>query len=345
MIPKLNGPGKDGVMEFIRGLGNRPNLENGLDADALKAKFDAAAEYIKTYINEVLIPAIIAENISFKSTTGNVSGETITQALEWLKEQITVSQLGQIGDNTITAEKLSAEVRALVESAVLVVSEDAPTGENNVETGFPLYQLWLRMENDLCEELYLHEADGVWWSIIKRVLPASRGGTGIGAHAEGSVLYGRKDGSLASLEKPDETSFLMFSDKLPVWGGKDTARNALGVLNIATGTYTGDGVDGREVALTLEDGTAVEPKLITIYCADGAREVRYREVAEGTVTLCQGAEAAAIWGSVRDQLYCVKLDGSKLKFRVHKLREDDEDSYKATYFNGETVVYNWSALY
>lgn len=342
MIPKLNGPGKDGGMEFIRELGNRPNLDDGLDADGLKAKFDAAAEYIRTYINEKLIPSTTAENIPFSSASGNVSGETVAQALEWLKEQMAQSQLGQLGNNTITAEKLTAEVRALVESNALIVSTAAPTGENNTAAGNPINQFWIRTEDGACAELFFHVTDGKWWSVARQVLPAARGGTGMAEHTEGSMLYGDENGGLKSLPKPGEQSFLLFEGTAPGWVGKAAARSALGVLNTATGSYTGDGDNGRELELQMEDGTAIEPKLLTIYNTEGATYISsYDETIDGTVTLCQGAEACVKWYySTDNYIFCVKLEGSKLKFR-----KTDGSKDIAWYCNKPDVVYNWFALY
>lgn len=47
-------------MDIIASLGNRPNIDNGLSADQLKAKFDLAGKKIQDYINNTLVDEIIA---------------------------------------------------------------------------------------------------------------------------------------------------------------------------------------------------------------------------------------------------------------------------------------------
>lgn len=47
-------------MDIIAALGNRPNIDNGLSADQLKAKFDLAGKKIQDYINNTLVDEIIA---------------------------------------------------------------------------------------------------------------------------------------------------------------------------------------------------------------------------------------------------------------------------------------------
>ena len=49
-FPKLN---KD--LEIISKLGNNPNIDDGLSADDLKAKFDEAALILQKYLNEELV--------------------------------------------------------------------------------------------------------------------------------------------------------------------------------------------------------------------------------------------------------------------------------------------------
>lgn len=46
---------------YIQQLGDNPNADNGLNADALKAWFDKAPEAIKSFLNQTFIPQIEAK--------------------------------------------------------------------------------------------------------------------------------------------------------------------------------------------------------------------------------------------------------------------------------------------
>ena len=52
----------DGNLDIIQQLDDEPNDVGGLTSAELKAKFDEAGNVIKTYINDTLIPAILAED-------------------------------------------------------------------------------------------------------------------------------------------------------------------------------------------------------------------------------------------------------------------------------------------
>ena len=60
-------------VEIIQKLGDVPGVDDGLNAQGLKAKFDAAAVILKTYINTHVVPAInnyIAGDDGFLKTIG-----------------------------------------------------------------------------------------------------------------------------------------------------------------------------------------------------------------------------------------------------------------------------------
>ena len=52
----------DGDLNIIQALDDEPNDVGGLTSAQLKAKFDEAGNTIKAYINETLIPAVLAED-------------------------------------------------------------------------------------------------------------------------------------------------------------------------------------------------------------------------------------------------------------------------------------------
>lgn len=61
-------------LEFIKKLGTYPNQDQGLSADDLKAEFDKAANIIKQYLNDIIVPALnktlTAEEILKKIASG-----------------------------------------------------------------------------------------------------------------------------------------------------------------------------------------------------------------------------------------------------------------------------------
>lgn len=61
-IPKMTDD-----VSIISVLGDNPNTDNGLSAEALKAKFDEAALLIKAYLNSKLVPAVA----TVETQTGN----------------------------------------------------------------------------------------------------------------------------------------------------------------------------------------------------------------------------------------------------------------------------------
>ena len=52
----------DGDLNIIQKLDDEPNDVGGLTSAELKAKFDESGNIIKKYINETLIPAVVADD-------------------------------------------------------------------------------------------------------------------------------------------------------------------------------------------------------------------------------------------------------------------------------------------
>ena len=69
----------DGNLDIIQQLDDEPNDVGGLTSAELKAKFDEAGNVIKTYINNTLIPAILAEDATEEA---RASAEAAREAAE-----------------------------------------------------------------------------------------------------------------------------------------------------------------------------------------------------------------------------------------------------------------------
>lgn len=107
-------------LNIIQALDDLPNATGGLSAAELKAKFDEAANIIKTYLNTVLIPALTsttanasgAEQIGIEAVTG-LSADNVMDALVEIKNLIT--------STSIPAKSIDASYLAdgAVETAIL----------------------------------------------------------------------------------------------------------------------------------------------------------------------------------------------------------------------------------
>lgn len=108
-------PTLDTDLSIIQKLDDYPNDVGGLSASELKAKFDEGVLALQTYINTVLIPALLAEKLPF-SPTQAINADTIQAAIENVQKQIANSVAGAIPNNTIGLEKMTASLQKTITS-------------------------------------------------------------------------------------------------------------------------------------------------------------------------------------------------------------------------------------
>ena len=137
-IPKMTDD-----LNIIQALSDLPNSEDGLTAEDLKAKFDEAGLAIQEFINEKLIPALVAAKIPF-APTNEINAETIQRAIENVQEQVKDAASGTIVNGSITKEKIASALLERIYGGRVWVSADTPNGEYNTENDFPIGQVWLR---------------------------------------------------------------------------------------------------------------------------------------------------------------------------------------------------------
>ena len=128
-IPTLNTD-----LSIVSKLDDYPNDVGGLSAAELKAKFDEGSLAVQTYINTVLIPALIASNLAFTPTTA-VNASTIQAAIENVQAQLAGISAGSIPNNTVGMEKLTKQVQDAISSggsASAAVAELSKTVTQNV---------------------------------------------------------------------------------------------------------------------------------------------------------------------------------------------------------------------
>lgn len=137
-IPKMTDD-----LNIIQALSDLPNSEDGLTAEDLKAKFDEAGLAIQEFINEKLIPALVAAKIPF-APTNEINAETIQRAIENVQEQVKDAASGAIVNGSITKEKIATALLERIYGGRVWVSADTPNGEYNTANDFPIGQVWLR---------------------------------------------------------------------------------------------------------------------------------------------------------------------------------------------------------
>lgn len=114
-------PTLDTDLSIIQKLDDYPNDIGGLSAAQLKAKFDEGVLALQTYINTVLIPTLIASNVSFTPTAA-VKAETVQAAIENVQAQLAGISAGTIPNNTVGMEKLTKTVQDAIASGGGAVS-------------------------------------------------------------------------------------------------------------------------------------------------------------------------------------------------------------------------------
>lgn len=93
-------------LNIIQQLDDEPNDVGGLTAAELKAKFDEAGLTIQTWINETLLPAMIAANLAFAKTT-DIPADTVQAAIENVQESSAAAT--QALGNTLSATEESLQ--------------------------------------------------------------------------------------------------------------------------------------------------------------------------------------------------------------------------------------------
>ena len=109
-------------------LDDEPNDVGGMSSAELKAKFDEAANTIKTYINETLIPELAgangAESVGIDTVPGLTGVSTVQAALAKIEEQMAEMTQGAVADESITTAKLAALAVTSAKLAAAAVETD-----------------------------------------------------------------------------------------------------------------------------------------------------------------------------------------------------------------------------
>lgn len=110
----------DGDLNIIQKLDDEPNDVGGLTSDQLKAKFDESGNIIKKYINETLIPAVLASDATEAERT---AAEQTRQSNEETRKSNEAAR--------VTAETARAEAEALRKSNETTRGTNEETRKSN----------------------------------------------------------------------------------------------------------------------------------------------------------------------------------------------------------------------
>ena len=137
----------DGDMDIIAKLDDEPNDVGGLTSAELKAEFDKAGNTIKTYLNETLIPEILAEDATEKARKEAEGGRVIAEAGRVSAEESRVlaeegrvtAESGRAADEAAraaaeTARRLAENERALAETGRADAEQGRVTAEQGRQT-------------------------------------------------------------------------------------------------------------------------------------------------------------------------------------------------------------------
>lgn len=109
-------------------LDDEPNDVGGMSSAELKAKFDEAANTIKDYINNTLIPELAgnggAESVGIDTVPGLTGVSTVQAAFVKIEEQMAEMTQGAVADESITTAKLAALAVTSAKLAAAAVGTD-----------------------------------------------------------------------------------------------------------------------------------------------------------------------------------------------------------------------------
>lgn len=132
-------PTFDEDMNIIQKLDDEPNDVGGLSAEQLKAEFDSAGNKTKDFINNELLPAIIAEELT-EETRAAAEAERVANEQERVTNEDAREKAEAEREKTIAkVENLTVEATTLSPDAEATaqVTEDAETGGYKLSLGIP----------------------------------------------------------------------------------------------------------------------------------------------------------------------------------------------------------------
>ena len=325
----------------IEKLKSRPNLRDGMTDVELKKKYDEAARLIKEFINEVLIPDIVAGNIPADVTDlGEGAISTVQGAIAALKNQINGIVKGEFPDGSIGVDLLDSEVKRYLYGGVPI-----PTSKKPELGAYDPGQMWLNTNNGTLNVLL---NTGEYIPIYTPVLPVSEGGTGNSYFDKNAILIGNADGGLQAVAKAgNDDAILMSKNDAPQWGSIDVVREALGSLRFASGTYMGDWEASGNRNLTRTISLTVSPKVLFVFNKNPSSPLHLHP--SGSTSGGEAERAAVLCAGQTDGWKHHSGNTSGLHMNTARLSGNQlvlaAESGNPRWLNSNGSEYKWVAIY
>ena len=133
-------------LDIVQSLDDLPNTIGGLTAEQLKAKFDEAANLIKTYINTVLLAELASESvggagasrIGLESLVALGGASNVQDAFAAVLNVISGIEAGVVTDGSITTAKLAdlAVTSAKIANGAVGTAQIANSSITGAKTNF-----------------------------------------------------------------------------------------------------------------------------------------------------------------------------------------------------------------
>ena len=252
-------------LNIIQTLDDEPNDVGGLSSAQLKAKFDEAVGYIKTYLNDTLIPYLEstsgAGSLGITTVSGIAAAENVQDALAALEANIEGVTQGAVADNSINTVKL-------VDLSVT----NAKLADNSVST--------VKLQDDAVTNAKMaNSAVGTNELIDSSVSTAklADGAVSTAKLADGAVTAAKVAAGAISNSKLASSSVV----------ADNIAANAVTTAKILNGAVTNEKIaEGTLSSTRFADGSVLTAKI-----ADSA--ITAAKIADGAVTDAKLANAKA----------------------------------------------------
>lgn len=139
----------DGDLNIIQQLDDEPNDVGGLTSAELKAKFDQAGNTIKQYINETLIPAVLAADATEDARIAAEAARARAEAERIAAEDMRIAAEAERA--RAEAERLGAEAERLPAEETRIQAENARAAAEARRTGDELARLSAERERITAE--------------------------------------------------------------------------------------------------------------------------------------------------------------------------------------------------
>lgn len=325
----------DGDLDIIQKLDDEPNDVGGLTSDQLKAKFDEAGNIIKKYLNETLIPAILASDAT-EATRTDAENQRVSNEEQRIANENARIEAENARADAETARSSAETQRADAEAARVAAENARVAAEEERETAESARNSW----GDYDAETTYSPGNKVYYQGSSYVcLKECTGATPSAGSAWWQLIAHGGD-------QPQENALFLYevSCKLPEsksWAG---AAYGAGRFVVASG-YTRSIVDGSSVntpGKTIGSGDGENWEYIDFPSKSGWTSIIYANemfvaIAGGVASMNMGGSAV---GGLSTDKAAYSTDGKN--WTASTLPSTSQAARKIAYGNGQFVVISGS---